>query len=490
MKKNLLLPALLTLLPMLAHSQASNSELEAFKQNARQSYSAYKDKADKDFKDFRDKANAEYADFMRKRWEAFRSSAAIPVPPMPEPVKPPVVDPDKKPDNVPMPFGEVVPPPAPVKPPMPVAPVPQEPEPVKPAFQFSFFHTSCGVNLTADHKFTLRGTAESDVADAWSFLSNSRYNAAINDCLRLREQLNLCDWGYLQLLQEMTEKFFGSKTSNEAVLLQMYILTQSGYKVRIAKSGERLALLLPFQQTIYEHSFLEIEGVKYFIVDKSLKGGAFHVFNHEFPNEQFVSMQVVQPKLEVIKTSKRSFASRRYPELHVSVETNRNLIDFYNAYPTTSEWNLYARASLSASLKAELYPALRTAIADKSKPEAANMLVNFVQTAFEYETDDKQFGYERPLFADETFFYPASDCEDRSILYAVLVRELLGLEVVLLHYPGHLATAVHFADDTTGDNLTIDGKQFLVCDPTYIGANIGHAMEQFRGTKAKVVKLY
>jgi hypothetical protein len=113
--------------------------------------------------------------------------------------------------------------------------------------------------------------------------------------------------------------------------------------------------------------------------------------------------------------------------------------------------------------------------------------LNFVQTAFDYQTDGQQFGYERSLFADETFFYPYSDCEDRSILFAVLVRELLGLEVVLLSYPKHIATAVRFNSEVTGDALIIDNRRFTVCDPTYLGAGIGMAMDEFRETKAKVI---
>jgi len=96
-----------------------------------------------------------------------------------------------------------------------------------------------------------------------------------------------------------------------------------------------------------------------------------------------------------------------------------------------------------------------------------------VQYAFAYQTDTQQFGYERPFFGDETFFYPACDCEDRAILYSILVRELLGLEVVLLHYPQHLATAVHFNETIQGDYLMIDGKKFLICDPTFLGASVG-----------------
>ena len=116
-------------------------------------------------------------------------------------------------------------------------------------------------------------------------------------------------------------------------------------------------------------------------------------------------------------------------------------------------------------------------------------MIHFVQTAFEYQTDQEQFGVERPLFPDETLYYPYSDCEDRAILYSVLVRELLGLDAVLLHYPNHLATAVRFDEEVSGDYFTLDGKHYVVCDPTYINADIGEAMPQYKQARAKILRL-
>jgi hypothetical protein len=326
------------------------------------------------------------------------------------------------------------------------------------------------------------------VADAWATLSNSRYNDLLNDCLTLRNDLNLCDWGYMEMLKTLSEKFFG-KPCNEAVLLEMFILSQSGYQVRIARVGERLVLLVPFLQGIYQYVYVTIDGKDYYVLDKSFQGGGqFNVLNHEFPKEQQASLRITQPNFPFVATPAKTFTFQYNRDLHVSVSTNKNLIEFYNTYPLSSEWNLYSQASLSDRIKADLYPALHQQIAGKSEKEAANLLLQFVQTAFEYQTDGQQFGYERPLFGDETFYYPYSDCEDRSILYSILVRDLLGLEVVLLHYPGHLATAVHFNENVNGDYLTIDGKKFLVCDPTYIGANICRAMEQFKNVNATVIK--
>jgi hypothetical protein len=463
---------------------------EDFRKKSQTELDDFKKKSEKEFKDFRDKANAEYAEFMRIAWEEFRSFTGIPVPPSPEPVTPPVVEPDKKPTDDPLPYGEVIPVPQPVRPPQPIQPIYPDPQPGKQTLKFLFFNIPCIVNLEPNQKISLPNLSENRIADAWRQLSGSAYNAVINDCLTLREQLKIGDWGYLLLLKSLSETQYHSTASNEAVLLQMYILIQSGYKIRIAKTNNRLVLLIPFQQIVYEYAYLRIDGVIYHVMDNSSEDDVFFVFDQEFPQEQVFSLQMHElPAFPVAETPPKTFSSEHYPALKVSVSTNRYLIDFYNSYPLTSNWNLYAQASLSETVKRSLYPVLRNQIIGKSEQEAANMLLHFVQFAFRYKTDEEQFGYERPLFADETFYYPFSDCEDRAILYSVLVRELLGLEVVLLHYPGHLATAVHFNEAVQGDYLMIDGRKFLVCDPTYIGAPVGVTMDEYKQVKAKVVKI-
>ena len=145
---------------------------------------------------------------------------------------------------------------------------------------------------------------------------------------------------------------------------------------------------------------------------------------------------------------------------------------------------------MSRKIKRNLYPNLKKQISGKTELEAANILLNFVQTAFDYQTDQEQFGYERPLFGDELFFYPYSDCEDRSILYSILVHDLLHLDVVMLLYPGHLATAVRFTDEVPGYYFMVNGGKYVLCDPTYIGAPVGDCMPQFVGTAAEVVIIY
>ncbi|MDR0833388.1 MAG: hypothetical protein LBN93_04275 [Candidatus Symbiothrix sp.] len=480
----------------------AQDDFEQYRKQAQQEYTGFRDQSVKEFNDYRDKANAEFADYVRQSWESFQAFQGIPIPKEPKPVIPPKVEPtpDRKPTIDPVPFKEIKPlPTVPVVQPQPIAPIPPTPRPVdqpqgaktspvKPRFTFSYYGSEGKVSLDASHRFLLRDASENSVADAWETLSDSRYNDLLNDCLTLRKELNLSDWGYMELLKTMSEKQFG-KPCNEAVLMQMFILSQSGYKVRIARIENKLVLLVPFQETMYQYVYIPINGLNYYVLDKSFKGGQFNVLNHEFPKEQPASLKITQPNFPVVATPTKTFTSKYNRDLRVTVSTNKNLIDFYKNYPLSNEWNLYAQASLSEQLKQDLYPALQQQIAGKSERDAANILLQFVQTAFNYQTDEQQFGYERPLFADESFFYPANDCEDRSILFANLVKDLLHLDVVLLHYPGHLATAVHFNETIQGDYLTIKGNKFIVCDPTYTGASIGMAMPQLKTTSAEVVKV-
>jgi hypothetical protein len=75
-------------------------------------------------------------------------------------------------------------------------------------------------------------------------------------------------------------------------------------------------------------------------------------------------------------------------------------------------------------------------------------------------------------------------------MYAWLVREVLGGDVVGLSYPGHVATAVYLRGGKNGA-ATVDyqGKRYVVADPTYIGADLGMAMPQFAGVRPDVIAI-
>ena len=439
---------------------------------------------------YRRRLNEEYAQFIRERWETLKSNKGEPRPLFPEPPQP-----YRRDNNTSIPE---LPNPLPVRPivvPQPNPTIPKRPDwdlpplPTPPDFSFTCYGTQCKVHAGNGLKFSLKDTKENTVADAWMWLTdNTAIDALLADCLDLREALSLGDWGYFCLLKDMAEKLLG-KDSNEAVLLQLYLMAQSDYMVRIARIDGHLVSLLPFEDKVYVYYYTDLADGRFYIMSDR-KEGCLDICNRSFTNNvRKLSLRMeCPPQLAFSPTNGRTFTAKRFPELSVKLEVNRNLMDFYDSYPQ-SLWTNYSWTGLSEEVKAKLYPMLRKGIAGKSQIEAANRIINFVQTAFEYKTDQDQFGYERPLFADETFFYPYSDCEDRAILFSILIRDLLGLDVVLLHYHDHLATAVHYTEELKGYYFNMDGKDYYVSDPTYIGADVGMCAPNYVDEKPKVYKL-
>ena len=172
----------------------------------------------------------------------------------------------------------------------------------------------------------------------------------------------------------------------------------------------------------------------------------------------------------------------------INAQYSPRLISYYQNFPQ-SDYPIYFDANVSDTAMASLLAQLAPLVKGKNEEEAVNLLLRFVQTAFAYQTDEQQFNYEKVMLPEETVFYPYSDCEDRAILFSYLVRHLIGLPVVAVHYSDHLATAVAFSAPVKGDAYNFKGKQFVVSDPTYVNANVGMAMPQYKNSKVEIIEM-
>lgn len=460
-------------------------------------YEEFRCMAHKKYDDFREKANMQYAEFMRQAWQTYNASSAVPRPK--DEIVPPVVMLDKDSrvplqESRPVPIREVVKPPVFVPQPIPIAPIREVPAVGEERVAFRFYGTDVKVRFGEDCRFRLSALTNDVLSAAWKKMAGDVYNNLLRDCLELRIRMELSDWAYLSLLQTMAEACMGK--GNEAVMLTAYVYCQSGYKMRIGRSDGRLVLLYGCDYTIYDRPYFDIGGTRYYPTDNNVR--RMEICDVAFPKEQVLSLQMRrQPKLARVETPVRILRSKRYPELQVEVSVNRNLNDYYENYPTSetghdfmTRWAIYANVPMDEGVVNMLYPPLRERLADLDKKEAVERLLNLVQTAFVYEYDEKVWGHDRAFFAEETLSYPYCDCEDRSILFSRLVRDLLGLDVVLVYYPGHLATAVCFSDgNVAGDYIDISGRRFTVCDPTYIGAGVGRTMPDMDNQAARVILL-
>lgn len=448
-----------------------------------------------DFNNFRKEIMSDFIDFVRNPWKDSNSEPPVPKP-QEKPV-PPVTIPENDSilkDNKPIVIDNVVKP-EPVTPqPEPIEPIQEIPFIQENHITFEYFGTECEVRFPKNIICKINALNENAIADALAVLASEEFENLIYDCLKIRTDLQLCDWAYLLFLNDMSQAAYGKET-NEATLLMSYLYLQSGYKMRLAHDGHRLYMLYSSKHAIFEKSSYNIDGDNYYgITDLPSRLMVSHA---NFPKEKSLSLVIPQQPLLTIELSpNRKTASSRYSSFVVNSEVNRNLLAFYETYPCSyyngdfmTQWAQYANTPIAPNVVESLYPEIREMINGLSEEEAVNRLLNWVQTGFEYEYDDKIWGHDRTFFAEESLYYPYCDCEDRSVLLSRIIRDILKLSCLLVYYPGHLATAVKFNEDVDGDYITVNGNKYIVCDPTYIGAPVGVSMPGMNNTKASVILL-
>lgn len=350
--------------------------------------------------------------------------------------------------------------------------------------RISFYGCDYYINDGLRGAITLGGVDEKSMTSAFETLFTSDYKPLLSD-LRTLRQNDLCnDWALYLFIKQVSEAFVGR---NESIVLRQFLLNSLGYRARVARNADgRLSLLMATSVPLYGCIFVTDGGVEFYDLESS-KPGALYMCAKESPDAKVrMDMRMKQmPRMADKREASTRTAANLNVTVHTTVPTQR--MAFYKSLPQC-DYSVYATAQVDTEFSESTLAALRSAIDGKDEKEAANILLGFCQFGFDYATDPEQFGYEKPFFVEELFHYPKCDCEDRSMLYRYLVKSLLHLDVVLLDYPGHIATAVRFSRDYPGDYVVVNGSKYLVCDPTYIGASIGMAMPAFQNDEANILK--
>jgi hypothetical protein len=499
MKKNLTL--LLTVLFSCTLSAQTISEYQkkqkAEMQKFQQANAEGTNQLQKEYADFVSKRDAEWADYLRKEWEQFSVFAGKGMPLKPKPRTIPTYLPPVKP-LVPQPNAPAIKPivvqPVVVVPkptPPPVAPICKPAEDVinGNTANINFYGRSFSfVYDAALAKCALSTVSKEGITAFWESTSACNYTPTVEKLQNAKLEMKINDYGYFLLTQKLAKNLY-PENENTSRLLTWFLLVRSGYGVRVAIQQNEVVLLVPSNQQIYQNSFLTIGGVNYYIFPKG-QGGSLFTYDKDYASTaQGVNLNFSNSIYFAGRKTEKSlsfnFDNKPYT---IHVDYDPDLIEFFKSYPQ-AEFSVYFNAATSAQAKQSLVSALKPYTSQMDELKAVNFLLHFVQTAFEYKTDNEQFAREKYFFAEELFYYPYSDCEDRSVLFSYLVREIMGLSVIGLNYPNHMATAVAFTANVNGDYMMYKNKRYVVSDPTYINANVGMSMPQFKGVSPLVIDI-
>lgn len=319
------------------------------------------------------------------------------------------------------------------------------------------------------------------------FIQHQKCEQEAEAIFHIAREINLNDWGILYFLILSSQYYY--REINNQVLYIWIMMQKMGYLVKVGHDSKNIFLLVALDKKIYNKKFITIDGQRFYIVT--------------IPNQ-------IEPK-KGISTFEAIFAKNSKPvcllfnqlpklfEKPITREVNFNnqttmiqlsssLIQFMQTYPDC-ELSVYFNTPLSDKACQSLDKYLKPKLENKSETEKVNILLEFIQKAIAYQNDEEQFGFENYLFPDETLYFPYADCEDRAILFAQLVRRYTGLHVIGLDYPDHVTTGVMLPGQEMGDYILFERNKYVICDPTYIGAKAGMAMNKDMSQYPVIIKV-
>ena len=496
----------LFLLPLLLSSLYAQS-YEEFLQSQNQEFSSFKEKRDKEF-----------SNFLNKEWKAFKQSQGhrayvekkpktLPKAPVKKVVKvkelPKVIE--IKLTNAKDKSVKVIQVKPKVQTKVVIAPVPitkQEPKeytkiiiPTQSQKLKTLYINYFGVNLEVHYDKSIlismnQNISKDEIASAWDEMAGSEYASTIKELKSISKKLQLNAWAEYLLVQKVSNALYEGK--NEAKIFSWFVLLKMGYDAHVSYQAHKIILLLPIEGELYNTIYYTLNKKKYYAIDYYAKGkvGSIMTYDnvYEGANKSIDFSLPVLPLFAQKKQDKRLVFRVQNNNKHVSLSYDENLLAFFQSYPQVSYRNYFSSPE-SGLLENSLRSSFKPLLEGKSQSEALDIILNFVQNAFKYKVDDKQFNREKVMFPSETIFYPYSDCEDRAIFFSYMVKILLNIDVVGLKYPNHMATAVLIDEKIQGEYVLAGNDEYIVADPTYINAGLGMSMPQFKGSSSYAIVL-
>lgn len=356
-------------------------------------------------------------------------------------------------------------------------------EVVKKDVNIDFFGSKLGFDIDNDLKrANFYPKSQKGIANFFEKAASSDYDNLIESIKNIQDDLNLNDWGVYLLVRKVSDNIFYDADNSK--LLSWFIFNKLGYAVKVGLAKKHVVLMHYSKKIIYSTPNYIFGKKRYYVVANYAKGGVGRLYSYrqDYPDAT-KSMDLALnslPKFEEnIKNRTLSFErfSKKYS---VSFDYNQNLIDFMATYPQAN-YETFFNAPIQSDTYRQIAQGLKKYIDGKRASEAMNFVLHFVQSSFVYQRDPEQFGREKVMFAEETLYFKKSDCEDRAILYAYLIKKLFGIGVVGVKYKDHMSTALYVP--LKGDSVRTGSKRFVMADPTYINANIGQNMPKYRNIR-------
>lgn len=351
--------------------------------------------------------------------------------------------------------------------------------------EFNFYGQECTIKYASSITTDIRYTATKEyVSDFWRSTSQRPYQKLVNDLITLKKQLNIPGYGFNILIRDFSKYLnIGEK---EAVMYQWFLLSKAGYNAKVGFSESKPVLIVASETKIYGKPYFEEDDMTFYVLDEDVS--EIETYG-KTETDAKAAIDFVFEEAPDLPLNPRS---KRFQFVHGDIEHewelfyNMNVVSLLDDFPHV-ELPSYFNSKGSFLLERSLQKQIGETIAEMTQVEAVSLLLSFTQKAFEYQTDQIQFGEERVFFPDQFIHYQMSDCDDRVVFLNYLIGLFTDVKTVALLFPQHIALGAKLPMPAYGESVDFGGNRFIFCDPTFYNAPPGAVIPQADRDQMKVL---
>ncbi len=328
----------------------------------------------------------------------------------------------------------------------------------------------------------------------------SSYKSLVSQLQAIKQEMNLNDWMYFELMYNSIQDILQSGNKYEKTLFAYFLLSKSGYDSKITFMNRKIWVNVYTEDQLYEISTILLGNKNYVnltsAVDKNDKAQNqvyLLEYNTPGPKRAFSFEMDALPKITPRpKEVNVGFDFKGQP-IKLDVSIDLNMIEILQNYPIFDEVS-YLETPLSPTAIQSLKPQLEQYMQEMNEETKLEFLASITRMAFNYKEDHQAFGKNKPMIAEELFFYNFSDCEDRCALFYNLNKLTVDLPLLVIALPDHLSIAVAMETPPTrsGNIINYQGRKYYFCDPTgpFNAHHIGTLPKEYRSSTYEILSAY
>lgn len=297
--------------------------------------------------------------------------------------------------------------------------------------------------------------------------------------IQIKQQYAMDDMALLMLIKKVNEQVFTQATAGFKQLLLLALLHKHQIDLLAGYSSGQITVYARTNFLIDNCLFIQRGNKMYYDLSFDQKKNTSAEVALSIP----VKTQVLPLVMNMLTPP--AFGANIHKQIipfeydgfiyYFSARINTSLTSYYRDLPTISINTVYLNYGVSQTVRQSLIKELKRAVYDMRTEVAVDFILKFTQQSFDYRKDEEVYGAEKFSFPEETLVNRFSDCEDKAMLFASLVHEVLGLKSVALYYKDaqHINVAIQRWSKNLNGNVQFNDEKYIVCEPTMKGFAIG-----------------